>query len=75
MNLNKVSIGRYPKETKTKLNHVKSKKASSFHEFARSTNDAWDLDDEDDEDFLAMAEPPPVLTVLNSPPAQGKQVF
>ncbi|KAM8829673.1 TBC1 domain family member 22B isoform 2-T2 [Synchiropus picturatus] len=44
--------GRYPKDTKLKTNNVKSKKASSFHEFARSTNDAWDIEDEEDEDFL-----------------------
>ncbi|KAM8829672.1 TBC1 domain family member 22B isoform 1-T1 [Synchiropus picturatus] len=42
----------YPKDTKLKTNNVKSKKASSFHEFARSTNDAWDIEDEEDEDFL-----------------------
>ncbi|CAJ1055107.1 TBC1 domain family member 22B isoform X2 [Xyrichtys novacula] len=45
----------YPKETKPKFNNLKTKKASSFHEFARSTNDAWDIDDEEDEDFLAPA--------------------
>uniref|UniRef100_A0A3Q2Y4N6 TBC1 domain family member 22B n=1 Tax=Hippocampus comes TaxID=109280 RepID=A0A3Q2Y4N6_HIPCM len=44
---------RYPKDTKLKLNNLKSKKISSFHEFARSTNDAWDIDDdEEDDDFL-----------------------
>ncbi|XP_028265918.1 TBC1 domain family member 22B isoform X2 [Parambassis ranga] len=42
----------YPKDTKPKFNNLKTKKASSFHEFARSTNDAWDIDDEEDEDFL-----------------------
>ncbi|XP_051913842.1 TBC1 domain family member 22B isoform X1 [Hippocampus zosterae] len=43
----------YPKDTKLKLNNLKSKKISSFHEFARSTNDAWDIDDdEEDDDFL-----------------------
>uniref|UniRef100_A0A3B5KQG2 Rab-GAP TBC domain-containing protein n=1 Tax=Xiphophorus couchianus TaxID=32473 RepID=A0A3B5KQG2_9TELE len=31
--------------------NVKSKKACSFHEFACSTNDAWDIDDEEDENF------------------------
>ncbi|XP_078806076.1 TBC1 domain family member 22B isoform X2 [Oryzias latipes] len=41
----------YLRETKPKLNNVKTKKASSFHEFATSTNDAWDIDDEEDEDF------------------------
>ncbi|KAM6982941.1 TBC1 domain family member 22B isoform 2-T2 [Tautogolabrus adspersus] len=45
----------YPKETKPKFNNLNTKKASSFHEFARSTNDAWDIDDEEDEDFLAPA--------------------
>lgn len=47
--------GRYPKESKTKFNNLKTKKASSFHEFARSTNDAWDIEDEEDEDFLTPA--------------------
>ncbi|KAL6120178.1 tbc1d22b [Pungitius sinensis] len=42
----------YPKDTKPKFNNLKSKKASSFHEFARSTNDAWDIDEEEDENFL-----------------------
>ncbi|XP_034027974.1 TBC1 domain family member 22B isoform X2 [Thalassophryne amazonica] len=42
----------HPKDTKAKFNNLKSKKASSFHEFARSTNDAWDIDDEVDDDFL-----------------------
>uniref|UniRef100_A0A3Q1GZ11 Rab-GAP TBC domain-containing protein n=1 Tax=Anabas testudineus TaxID=64144 RepID=A0A3Q1GZ11_ANATE len=42
----------YPKDTKPKFNNPKSKKACSFHEFARSTNDAWDIEDEEDEDFL-----------------------
>ncbi|XP_041859165.1 TBC1 domain family member 22B isoform X2 [Melanotaenia boesemani] len=41
----------YPKDTKSNFNNLKSKKASSFHEFARSTNDAWDIDDEEDEEF------------------------
>ncbi|KAM4737075.1 TBC1 domain family member 22B isoform 2-T2 [Anableps anableps] len=43
--------GRYPKDTKPKFNNLKSKKACSFHEFACSTNDAWDIDDEEDENF------------------------
>ncbi|KAM9750722.1 TBC1 domain family member 22B isoform 2-T2 [Menidia menidia] len=55
----------YPKDTKTNFNNLKSKKASSFHEFARSTNDAWDIDDEEDEDF-SPAEPP----ARRSPPAE-----
>lgn len=46
--------GRYLKETKLNLNNLKTKKASSFHEFARSTNDAWDIDDEEDEDFMSL---------------------
>lgn len=50
-----LSLCRYPKESKPKFNNLKTKKASSFHEFARSTNDAWDIDDEEDEEFLAPA--------------------
>ncbi|XP_057685967.1 TBC1 domain family member 22B isoform X1 [Corythoichthys intestinalis] len=42
----------YPKDTKLKLNNPKSKKTSSFHEFARSTNDAWDIDDDEEEDDI-----------------------
>uniref|UniRef100_A0A8C6TAC9 TBC1 domain family, member 22B n=1 Tax=Neogobius melanostomus TaxID=47308 RepID=A0A8C6TAC9_9GOBI len=53
------SVRRYLKETKLNLNNLKTKKASSFHEFARSTNDAWDIDDEEEEDFLSA----PRLTV------------
>ncbi|KAI4825806.1 hypothetical protein KUCAC02_021472 [Chaenocephalus aceratus] len=49
--------GRYPKDTKPKFNNLKSKKASSFHEFARSTNDAWDIDEEEDKDFLSTPAP------------------
>lgn len=56
--------GRYLKETKLNLNNLKTKKASSFHEFARSTNDAWDIDDEEDEDFLSM--PRPAATTCSS---------
>lgn len=52
-----LSFCRYPKDTKPKFNNLKSKKASSFHEFARSTNDAWDIDDEEDEDFLGIPAP------------------
>ncbi|GLD45613.1 TBC1 domain family member 22B isoform X2 [Lates japonicus] len=54
--------GRYPKDTKLKFNNLKSKKASSFHEFARSTNDAWDIDDEEDEDFLGTPAPASTLS-------------
>lgn len=50
--------GRYLKDSKAKVNNVKTKKASTFHEFARSTNDAWDIDDEEDEDFLRSPTPP-----------------
>ncbi|KAF5905557.1 TBC1 domain family member 22B isoform X1, partial [Clarias magur] len=40
---------------KTNAASVKSKKPSTFHEFARSTNDAWDIDDEEDDGFFAPA--------------------
>ncbi|XP_030076703.1 TBC1 domain family member 22B [Microcaecilia unicolor] len=40
---------------------VKGKKTSSFHEFARSTSDAWDIGDDEEEDF-----PPPSFEALNS---------
>ncbi|XP_056129213.1 TBC1 domain family member 22B isoform X2 [Lampris incognitus] len=58
--------GTFPKDgLKPKLNNLKSKKASSFHEFACSTNDAWDIDDEEDEDFLgAPVYPLPLLSGL-----------
>ncbi|XP_044531231.1 TBC1 domain family member 22B [Gracilinanus agilis] len=38
---------------RSKVNAVplKNKKASSFHEFARNTSDAWDIGDDEDEDF------------------------
>uniref|UniRef100_A0A7N8WSV9 TBC1 domain family, member 22B n=1 Tax=Mastacembelus armatus TaxID=205130 RepID=A0A7N8WSV9_9TELE len=52
----------YPKDTKPKFNNLKSKKASTFHEFARSTNDAWDIDDEEDEDFFLTPGPAPSLS-------------
>ncbi|MBN3322284.1 TB22B protein, partial [Atractosteus spatula] len=42
----------------------KSKKASSFHEFARSTSDAWDIGDDEDDDFLGG----PTLPSLPPPP-------
>ncbi|XP_034551410.1 TBC1 domain family member 22B isoform X4 [Notolabrus celidotus] len=63
--------GRYPKETKPKFNNLKTKKASSFHEFARSTNDAWDIDDEEDEDFLSPASSLP--SGLHSGSSQNQQ--
>ncbi|XP_012733004.2 TBC1 domain family member 22B isoform X1 [Fundulus heteroclitus] len=47
----------YPKDTKPKFNNLKSKKACSFHEFACSTNDAWDIDDEEDENFCGTPFP------------------
>ncbi|XP_035236849.1 TBC1 domain family member 22B isoform X2 [Anguilla anguilla] len=56
---------------------AKSKKASSFHEFARSTNDAWDIGDDEDEDFLAAARlsspppPPPPSAPQPPPPASS----
>lgn len=40
---------------------MKNKKASSFHEFARNTSDAWDIGDDEEEDFSS----PPFQT-LNS---------
>ncbi|TSO77768.1 TBC1 domain family member 22B [Bagarius yarrelli] len=40
---------------KTNAVNVKSKKPSTFHEFARSTNDAWDIDDEEDGTFFTPA--------------------
>ncbi|KAM6976981.1 TBC1 domain family member 22B [Aplochiton taeniatus] len=48
--------GRLPKNSPKPPNpsNLKSKKASSFHEFARSTNDAWDIEDEVDDDFLSL---------------------
>lgn len=33
---------------------MKNKKASSFHEFARDTSDAWDIGDDEDEDFSSL---------------------
>ncbi|XP_062316401.1 TBC1 domain family member 22B isoform X1 [Osmerus eperlanus] len=52
----------FPKDT-PKVNHLKTKKASSFHEFARSTNDAWGIEDEEDEDFLGAAVHPSSLPI------------
>ncbi|XP_029993646.1 TBC1 domain family member 22B isoform X2 [Sphaeramia orbicularis] len=51
----------YHKDTKPNFNNLKTKKASSFHEFARSTNDAWDIDDEEEDDFLGT--PAPTLSL------------
>ncbi|KAM9342639.1 TBC1 domain family member 22B [Pholidichthys leucotaenia] len=64
--------GRYPKDTKSKVSNPKSKKACSFHEFARSTNDAWDIDDEEDEDFLPA--PAPTLSKQNQHHQAGESV-
>uniref|UniRef100_K7G837 TBC1 domain family member 22B n=1 Tax=Pelodiscus sinensis TaxID=13735 RepID=K7G837_PELSI len=33
---------------------MKNKKASSFHEFARNTSDAWDIGDDEDEEFSSF---------------------
>ncbi|XP_033008448.1 TBC1 domain family member 22B isoform X3 [Lacerta agilis] len=43
---------------------MKNKKASSFHEFARDTSDAWDIGDDEDEDF-------PSFQTLNSKVAKA----
>lgn len=37
--------------------NTKSKKPSTFHEFARSTNDAWDIDDEEDDGMFSLKQP------------------
>ncbi|XP_066559505.1 TBC1 domain family member 22B isoform X2 [Amia ocellicauda] len=64
----KVPGSRFLKEApKTNALSVKSKKASSFHEFARSTSDAWDIGDDEDEDFLGA--PVPSLTHTLPTPA------
>ncbi|ROI46609.1 TBC1 domain family member 22B [Anabarilius grahami] len=34
--------------------NTKSKKPATFHEFARSTNDAWDIDDEEDDGMFSL---------------------
>ncbi|MGH0140062.1 UNVERIFIED_CONTAM: hypothetical protein FKN15_071282 [Acipenser sinensis] len=52
---------------KTNALSIKSKKASSFLEFARSTNDAWDIGDDEEEEFLGG--PPP-----NTPPNLNSKV-
>ncbi|XP_005995486.1 TBC1 domain family member 22B [Latimeria chalumnae] len=36
---------------------ARSKKASSFHEFAMNTRDAWDISDNEDEEFSAAPSP------------------
>ncbi|XP_057212600.1 TBC1 domain family member 22B isoform X2 [Triplophysa rosa] len=46
--------GRFKDTPKASTVNTKSKKASSFHEFARSTNDAWDIDDEEDDGTFGL---------------------
>ncbi|KAG9270021.1 TBC1 domain family member 22B isoform X1 [Astyanax mexicanus] len=61
--------GRFLKDTpKTNAVNIKSKKPSTFHEFARSTNDAWDIDDEEDEDFFPSSHPSSLPTQSHSKP-------
>ncbi|XP_065603613.1 TBC1 domain family member 22B isoform X4 [Cyrtonyx montezumae] len=50
---------------------MKSKKASSFHEFARNTSDAWDIGDDEDEDFSSSSSS---LQTLNSKVAKATAV-
>uniref|UniRef100_A0A8C2F5A6 TBC1 domain family, member 22B n=1 Tax=Cyprinus carpio TaxID=7962 RepID=A0A8C2F5A6_CYPCA len=45
--------------------NTKSKKPSTFHEFARSTNDAWDIDDEEDDSVFSLKQ-------LSSSPVQSQ---
>ncbi|XP_017324405.1 TBC1 domain family member 22B isoform X2 [Ictalurus punctatus] len=53
--------GRFLKDTpKSNAVSVKSKKPSTFHEFARSTNDAWDIDDVEDSGFFTPTHSVPV---------------
>lgn len=54
---------RYHKDTKIKLNNLKAKKSSSFHEFAHSTSDAWDIDDDEDEESHRSPVPSATLDV------------
>lgn len=54
-------IVRFLKDTpKSNAVSVKSKKPSTFHEFARSTNDAWDIDDVEDSGFFTPTHSVPV---------------
>ncbi|KAI4885341.1 hypothetical protein NFI96_015578 [Prochilodus magdalenae] len=60
---------RFLKDTpKTNVANSKSKKPSTFHEFARSTNDAWDIDDEEDKDFFPPALPSSIPAQSHSKP-------
>ncbi|XP_062921575.1 TBC1 domain family member 22B-like isoform X4 [Mobula hypostoma] len=43
------------KEGSKMYTQSKSKRASSFHEFAKSTSDAWDIGDDEEEEFLSVA--------------------
>uniref|UniRef100_A0A672N8T7 TBC1 domain family member 22B n=1 Tax=Sinocyclocheilus grahami TaxID=75366 RepID=A0A672N8T7_SINGR len=56
--------------------HTKSKKPSTFHEFARSTNDAWDIDDEEDDGMFSLKHTNPNQDRLDieSGPANGRVV-
>uniref|UniRef100_A0A8D0F7A5 Uncharacterized protein n=1 Tax=Strix occidentalis caurina TaxID=311401 RepID=A0A8D0F7A5_STROC len=47
---------------------MKSKQASSFHEFACNTSDAWDVGDDEDEDFSSSSSS---LQTLNSKVAKA----
>uniref|UniRef100_A0AAR2JK78 Rab-GAP TBC domain-containing protein n=1 Tax=Pygocentrus nattereri TaxID=42514 RepID=A0AAR2JK78_PYGNA len=53
---------------KTNIANIKSKKPSTFHEFARSTNDAWDIDDEEDNDFFTPSHPSSIPAQSHSKP-------
>lgn len=46
--------GRFKDTPKASSVNAKSKKPSTFHEFARSTNDAWDIDDEEDDGIFSL---------------------
>ncbi|XP_067913302.1 TBC1 domain family member 22B-like isoform X3 [Heterodontus francisci] len=43
------------KEGSKMYTQSKSKRASSFHEFAKSTSDAWDIGDDEEEEFMSFA--------------------
>ncbi|XP_078098414.1 TBC1 domain family member 22B-like isoform X3 [Mustelus asterias] len=43
------------KEGSKMYTQSKSKRASSFHEFAKSTSDAWDIGDDEEEEFTSFA--------------------
>ncbi|XP_016401998.1 TBC1 domain family member 22B-like isoform X3 [Sinocyclocheilus rhinocerous] len=49
--------GRLKDTPKASSLYTKSKKPSTFHEFARSTNDAWDIDDEEDDGMFSLKQP------------------